>query len=308
MTALEGYVPTDVIKTFNAFLDFCYIARKNILTEDTLTDLDTALERFHYYREIFRVSGVQPNRFSLPHQHSLKHYCRHIENFRAPNGLCSSITESKHIEAVKKPWQWSNRYKALKQMLVINMRNDKLAVARADFIARGMLHGTCLGEALQAQGHDLSSNTGNLDDKDEFSGPDGNGEGGSDLDMEGEDDSGAPGPVDGPPVFSEAVLAQKRGTQPHPFPSSQTSTHLSIQPGGTPVPHSTRLGSTLAKQTLMILFGSFFFTNRTQLPTEPPHLTLGANPSFPGQDIKGTLPRNAQCTEDVPTWNIARKF
>ena len=288
MTALEGYVPTDVIKTFNAFLDFCYIARKNILTEDTLTDLDTALERFHYYREIFQVSGVRPNGFSLPRQHSLKHYRRHIENFGAPNGLCSSITESKHIEAVKKPWRQSNRYEALKQMLVINTRNNKLAAARADFTARGMLHGTCLGEALQAQGHDLSSNAGNLDDEDEFSGPDGNGEGGSDLDMEGEDDSGAPGPVDGPPVFSEAVLAQKRGTQPHPFPSSQTSTHLSIQPGGTPVPHSARLGSTLAKRTLTILFGSFFFTNRTQLPTEPPHLTFALSPTTSRRSLSST--------------------
>ena len=35
---------------------------------------------------------------------------------------------------------------------------------------------------------------------------------------------------------------------------------------------------------------------------------LGTNPSFPGQNIEGTLPGNAQCTEDVPTWNIAGKF
>ena len=37
-------------------------------------------------------------------------------------------------------------------------------------------------------------------------------------------------------------------------------------------------------------------------------LPLGTNPSFPGQNIEGTLPGNAQCTEDVPTWNIAGKF
>jgi len=36
--------------------------------------------------------------------------------------------------------------------------------------------------------------------------------------------------------------------------------------------------------------------------------TLGTNPSFPGQNIEGTLAGNAQCTEDILTQNIARKF
>ena len=52
MNVLEGYVPSDIIKTFNAFLDLCYIAHQNILTEDSLDALDTALERFHHYCEI----------------------------------------------------------------------------------------------------------------------------------------------------------------------------------------------------------------------------------------------------------------
>lgn len=242
MNVLEGYVPPDIIKTFNLFLDFCYIARQSILTEDSLNALDTALERFHHYREIFRVSGVRPDGFSLPRQHSLKHYRHNIENFGAPNGLCSSITESKHIVAVKKPWRRSNRYEAMKQMLVINTRNDKLAAARADFSARGMLHGTCLGEALQALYKDLGVDVGDLDDLDEFGGPDGNGEDGHDLGLDngdgdgndsdsggdnnssddndnGHNDDRSPGPVDGPPIFSEVALAQKKGTHFLPFKS-----------------------------------------------------------------------------------------
>jgi hypothetical protein len=62
-----------------------------------------------------------------------------IRKFGAPNGLCSSITESKHIKAVKKPWRRSSRNKPLGQMLTTNDRLDKLAAARLDFNKRGLL-------------------------------------------------------------------------------------------------------------------------------------------------------------------------
>lgn len=213
MNALKGFVPPDLTKSLNAFLDFCYIARKNVLTEDSLNLLDTAFERFHHYHEIFRVSGVCPTGFSLPRQHSLKHYRCNIENFGAPNGLCSSITESKHIAAVKKPWRRSNRCEALKQMLTINTRSDKLAAARADFLSRGMLRGTCLGDAIRLRRAEVNpEDVGDSDDEDEFSGLDGNGESGCDLDLDQpEEDIGSPGPVDGPPIFSEVALAHRKG-------------------------------------------------------------------------------------------------
>lgn len=88
--------------------------------------------------------------FSLPRQHSLNHYFLMIRLFGAPNGLCSSITESKHIKAVKEPWRRSSRYKALGQMLLTNQRLDKIAAARSDFEARGMLQGSCVSDALRA--------------------------------------------------------------------------------------------------------------------------------------------------------------
>ncbi|KAI9441550.1 hypothetical protein H4582DRAFT_2110388 [Lactarius indigo] len=84
-------------------------------------------------------SGVRPKGFNLPHQHSMVHYVHLIQEFGAPNGLCSSITESRHITAVKKPWRRSNRYKPLGQMLLTNQRLDKLLSAHVNFIARGML-------------------------------------------------------------------------------------------------------------------------------------------------------------------------
>jgi hypothetical protein len=127
-----------------AFLEFCYIARRDVHDIHSLAALDDALERFHHHREIFRTCGIRPDGFNLPRQHSLIHYVKLIRAFGAPNGLCSSITESKHIKAVKEPWRRSSRFEALSQMLLTNQRLDKLAAARVDFADRGMLQGTCL--------------------------------------------------------------------------------------------------------------------------------------------------------------------
>jgi hypothetical protein len=128
-----------VIHAFCAFLEFCYIARRDVITEDDLDKLEDALARFHKYRDVFLP--VRNGRgFSLPRQHSMVHYPADIRSFAAPNGHCSSITESKHIRAVKEPWRRSNRNDALFQMLTTNQRLDQLAAARADFTERGMLN------------------------------------------------------------------------------------------------------------------------------------------------------------------------
>ncbi|KAG2154319.1 uncharacterized protein EDB93DRAFT_1239624 [Suillus bovinus] len=148
LAAIEGHVPQDMVCTFGAFLDFCYIVQCKALTETDLVQIQDALDHFHKYQEIFKATGTVTT-FSLPRQHSLCHYILLIRLFGAPNGLCSSITESKHIKAVKEPWHHSSRFKALGQMLLTNQHLDKLAAACMDFEARGMLHGSCLSEALQ---------------------------------------------------------------------------------------------------------------------------------------------------------------
>ncbi|KAF8876080.1 hypothetical protein BD779DRAFT_1804434 [Infundibulicybe gibba] len=144
LPAISGHVPPQMVRTFTAFMDFCYLARRSIINETTLTEMDAALARFHHERLIFEEAGVRLNGFSLPRQHSLKHYPLLIRMYGAPNGLCSSITESKHIKAVKEPWRRSNRFEPLGQMLTVNQRLDKLAAATVNFSARGMLNGPCV--------------------------------------------------------------------------------------------------------------------------------------------------------------------
>jgi len=140
LPAISGHVPPQMVRCLAAFLEFCYLVRRNTITETTLEEISTALANFHKQRIIFLESGVRID-FNLPRQHSLDHYRRNIQLFGAPNGLCSSITESKHIKAVKEPWRRSNHFQALGQMLVTNQRIDKLSASRVDFISRGLLFG-----------------------------------------------------------------------------------------------------------------------------------------------------------------------
>jgi len=147
LPALQGHLPGDVLRTFSSFLEFYYTARRDVITEDNLDRLEDAITRFHSFRDIFSpICGGKG--FSLPRQHAIAHYPSLIRLFAAPNGLCSSITESKHIRAVKEPWRRSNRNEALFQMLRTNQRLDQLSAARVNFAARGMLNGTLLESVL----------------------------------------------------------------------------------------------------------------------------------------------------------------
>jgi hypothetical protein len=120
-----------------------------MIDEDTLALIEDALDHFHHYWGVFLQVGVCPTRFSLPWQHSLSHYYHLICLFGVPNGLCSSITKSKHSKAVKKPFQCSNQCNALGQMLVTNQQLDQIAAVHSDFKGQGILKGMVLTDALE---------------------------------------------------------------------------------------------------------------------------------------------------------------
>ncbi|KAF7303508.1 hypothetical protein MIND_00579900 [Mycena indigotica] len=142
LPAIAGRVPSQMVQAVAHFTEFCYLVRRSVLDEDTLSAAESSLAKFWDTREVFR--DVRPEGFSLPRQHSTKHYVPRIRMFGAPNGLCSSITESKHIKAVKKPYRRSNHNQPLSQMLLTNQRLDKLHYARVDFASRGMLSGALI--------------------------------------------------------------------------------------------------------------------------------------------------------------------
>ena len=158
------------------------------------------------------------------------HYYDNIKNFGSPNGLCSSITESKHITAVKCPWRRSNCYKALSQILKVNERLDKLAAARADFAACGMLtNSTLIAAILDSLRND------NVDDTDVDNGDNNSNDNDNDdtyddideadnIDLDDEDDDA--GPVETEALMNEVQLAHDKGKHHYPLPPSILMGHL----------------------------------------------------------------------------------
>jgi hypothetical protein len=134
LPAIAGHVPAKMVQCIASFLDFCYLACRSSHNENDLIAMAKALKSFHEHRTIFVDAGIAADKVSLPRQHALDHYITGITLFSSPNGLCTSITESKHIRAVKEPWHRSSRNNALSQMLKTNERLDKLTAAYMTFV------------------------------------------------------------------------------------------------------------------------------------------------------------------------------
>ncbi|KAF8259080.1 hypothetical protein EI94DRAFT_1774021 [Lactarius quietus] len=128
--ALAGYLPSAIVHCILTFMDACYIARWNATSSP-----------YHELRDIFLTTGTL-KMVSLPCQHALSHYHFSIQLFGSPNGLCSSITESKHRVSVKDNWYRSNHNNVLPQMTKSLLRWEKLAALHHYFTSLGMLKGT----------------------------------------------------------------------------------------------------------------------------------------------------------------------
>jgi hypothetical protein len=122
-------------------MDACYIACQNAISASVLECFRGCIEKFHELCEAFIACGVH-KKLSLPCQHAFNHYYSLIQSFGSPNGLCSSITESKHVKAVKDTWCWSSCFKAIAQIVVTLLWLHKMAAARQHFTSLGMLKGT----------------------------------------------------------------------------------------------------------------------------------------------------------------------
>ena len=142
LPTIAGLVPSGMLHAITAFLNFCYLVWHSQIDESVLDQIDDAVNHFHWECHIFIELGIWDN-FLLPCQYAIVHYHLMIQLFGAPNGLCLSITESKHIKAVKQPYRCSSWNNPLGEMILTNQWNDKLATAQVDFESYGMLMLMC---------------------------------------------------------------------------------------------------------------------------------------------------------------------
>jgi hypothetical protein len=178
-----------MVQCITTFMEAIYVACWNAISTTALQRFRDCVDSFCELWDIFITTGVRVS-ISLPCQHALFHYYLSIQLFGSPNGLCSSITESKHIKAVKESWQCSSRDKALNQMLCTIVRLDKMTALWQIFDGQGMLVGT------------TSSYMAGMVQK---------GESDADSIPMDEDDEDNGGPVDGSPsnVLSDVKLASQ---------------------------------------------------------------------------------------------------
>ncbi|KAF8200135.1 hypothetical protein BJ912DRAFT_1126700 [Pholiota molesta] len=160
IAAIAGHVPSKMVQCIAAFMELCYIFRRNVISSTALNTAQDLLDKFHALRQVFIDEGTRTS-ISLPRQHALPHYITSIPLFGSPNGLCSSITESKHIKAVKEPWRRSSRFRALVQMLKTIVRLEKLATLRRRFLQEQLLIGSTTS-AYSAGGHGDDNNLGSV--------------------------------------------------------------------------------------------------------------------------------------------------
>ncbi|KAF6762532.1 hypothetical protein DFP72DRAFT_987054 [Ephemerocybe angulata] len=137
LTAIVGYVPPEMVRCLAAFLDVCYIFRRNAITISALEKAEERLSIFYEMRKVFIDTGVPCTVLFHP-----------IYNqFGSLNGLCSSITER------------SNCFNALSQMLVTINRLDKMNLFCGVLERNKLLNGSVAYEmVLLFQPSDVNGN------------------------------------------------------------------------------------------------------------------------------------------------------
>jgi hypothetical protein len=82
-------MPEEIVQCLSAFMNCCYIIRRNAITTLDTKAFQHYLADFHQLQQVFITKEVQKD-FVLLRQHSLMHYLNAIEKFGSPNGTCTS--------------------------------------------------------------------------------------------------------------------------------------------------------------------------------------------------------------------------
>jgi len=120
---ITGLVPDQVVLAVQAFLDFLYYAQYQSHTEDTLSRMQDALDRFHANKSVFVDLGIRDD-FNIPKLHSMDHYIQSIRSLGSCDGFNTELPEHLHIDYAKKAYRASNGRDYIIQMTTWLQRQD----------------------------------------------------------------------------------------------------------------------------------------------------------------------------------------
>lgn len=123
LSVISGIVNERVFAAAKGLLDFIYLAQYQSHTERTLSQLEDALERFHFNKVAFIDAGVREH-FNIPKIHSIMHYLDAIRLLGSADGFNTEAPERLHIDYAKKAYAGSSRVDYITQMTVWLRRQE----------------------------------------------------------------------------------------------------------------------------------------------------------------------------------------
>jgi len=132
---VAGTMDPRAVIAVKSILDFIYYAQYQSHTEETLQQMQVALETFHNNKNVFIETGARTqDHFNIPKLHSLVHYTQSIRSLGCLDGLNTETSERLHIDFAKKAYRASNRRDYTRQMTQWLQRQDAL-VRKSNYMA-----------------------------------------------------------------------------------------------------------------------------------------------------------------------------
>ena len=115
----------DLLIATRAMLDFLFLAQYPVHSDDTLKELQAALETFHDHKEIFIELGIRKD-FNLPKLHFLSHYVAMIKWTGTTDNFDTEFSERLHIDLTKNAFDAGNGIDEFTHMTIWLERKEKM--------------------------------------------------------------------------------------------------------------------------------------------------------------------------------------
>ncbi|KZS92029.1 hypothetical protein SISNIDRAFT_413529, partial [Sistotremastrum niveocremeum HHB9708] len=123
LSVIDGIVPSKAVKATQALLDFMYLARFPIHTDESLRRMELALQDYHELKPIF-MDLEACDSFEIPKLHAISHYIAMIRLKGTADGYNTESPERLHIDFAKLAYRASNKVQPIKQMTLWLQRQE----------------------------------------------------------------------------------------------------------------------------------------------------------------------------------------